>query len=920
RKALPAPDQARSEGGRGPATLREELLCTLFAQVLDVDRVAVDDDFFALGGHSLLAVRLVGRIRAALGVDVSLRALFDTPTVAGLAARLSPTKDERTGPALTAAGRPERLPLSFAQRRLWFLGALEGPSATYNIPVALRLTGEVDVGALGRALRDVIGRHEVLHTVYAAADGEPHQRILTPVEQDWALTEAEVAPEALDDAIARAARYTFDLATELPLRAWLFTAGPEESVLLVVLHHIAGDAWSLAPLATDLSHAYEARRAGTAPQWDPLPVQYADYALWQRHLLGDENDPDSLIARQLAYWRSTLAGIPDELTLPADHPRPESPSYEGHRVPLDIPADLHAKLAELARTEGVTMFMVVQAALAVLLSKLGAGTDIPVGTDVAGRSDEALDDLVGFFVNTLVLRTDLSGDPTFGAVLARVRETSLAAFENQDVPFERLVEELAPSRSLARHPLFQVLLTSQTAATPRLDLDGVRTGSTATGIATVRFDIEVTVAETHDEDGAPAGLRGSATLAADLFTPESATRFAARLRRLLAQVTDNPAAGLAAVDVLCGDERQRILTEWSDVRACGHPVDGSRVYLLDADLAPTPPGVVGDLYLAGDGHTTDPVTAPLTGDDTPLHRTGDRARWTPDGRLEILTGTDRSPSSATDGGPRPGRAPANVREQLLCAAFAQILGRERIGVDDNFFESGGHSLQAIKLISRVRSLLGVEVPLRALFEAPTVARLAAVLDESEAARPPLLAQPRPERVPLSFAQRRLWFLGQLEGPGATYNVPIVLRLSAETDREALGMALRDVIGRHEVLRTVYAVADGEPHQLVLAPEDLDWEVAVGRTTPEELDTVIAAAAGYAFDLVTELPLKVTLFETDGDELVLVVVLHHIASDGWSTAPLAADLSHAYEARCAGRAPEWEPLPVQYADYALWQRQ
>ncbi|MFF7046741.1 amino acid adenylation domain-containing protein, partial [Streptomyces massasporeus] len=919
RKALPAPDQARSEGGRGPATLREELLCTLFAQVLDVDRVGVDDDFFALGGHSLLAVRLVGRIRAALGVDVSLRALFDTPTVAGLAARLSATTDERTGPALTAAGRPERLPLSFAQRRLWFLGALEGPSATYNIPVALRLTGEVDAGALGQALRDVIGRHEVLRTVYAATDGEPHQRILTPDEQDWALTEAEVAPEALDDAIARAARYTFDLATELPLRAWLFIAGPEESVLLVVLHHIAGDAWSLAPLAADLSLAYEARCAGRAPEWEPLPVQYADYALWQRELLGDENDPDSLIARQLAHWRSTLTGTPDELTLPADHPRPESPSYEGHRVPLDIPADLHAKLAELARTEGVTMFMVVQAALAVLLNKLGAGTDIPLGTDVAGRSDEALDGLVGFFVNTLVLRTDLSGDPTFGAVLARVRETSLAAFENQDVPFERLVEELAPSRSLARHPLFQVLLTSQTAAAPRLDLDGVRTGSTATGIATVRFDIEVTVAEAHDEDGAPAGLRGSATLAADLFTPESATRFAARLRRLLDQVTDNPAVGLDAVDVLSGDERQRILMEWSDVRACGHPVDGSRVYLLDADLAPTPPAVVGDLYLAGDGHTTDPVTAPLTGDDTPLHRTGDRARWTHDGRLEILTGTDRSPSPETDGGPRPGRAPANVREELLCAAFAQILGRERIGVDDDFFESGGHSLQAIKLISRVRSLLGVEVPLRALFEAPTVARLAAVLEESEAARRPLLAQPRPERVPLSFAQRRLWFLGQLEGPAATYNVPIVLRLSAETDREALGMALRDVIGRHEVLRTVYAVADGEPHQLVLAPEGLDWEVEVGRTTPEDLDAAIAAAAGHAFDLSAELPLRVTLFETDGDELVLVVVLHHIASDGWSTAPLAADLSHAYEARCAGRAPEWEPLPVQYADYALWQR-
>ncbi|MET9970395.1 amino acid adenylation domain-containing protein, partial [Streptomyces sp. NPDC006356] len=386
RKALPEP---QFTGGvhRAPRTPQEEVLCGLFAGVLGLDTVGVDDSFFDLGGHSLLATRLISRIRSVLGAELGVRTVFEAPTVAELAARLRTASGAR--PALTRAVRPERLPLSFAQRRLWFLDQFEGPSATYNIPIALRLIGEVNVDALRAALADVVGRHESLRTLIAVDEkGVPFQRVLAADEPVLDLEVRPVRPEGVPDAIEAAAAHVFDLAARIPLNASLYEVAPDDFVLVLVVHHIAGDGESMAPLARDLVRAYTARRDGDAPQWDELPVQYADYTLWQEELLGSADDPDSRLSGQFGYWRGELTGVPQPLQLPTDRPRPPAPSHRGDRVSFLIDPELFAGVDELARSRGATLPIVLQAALAVLLRQLGGGDDITIGSPIAGRTDE----------------------------------------------------------------------------------------------------------------------------------------------------------------------------------------------------------------------------------------------------------------------------------------------------------------------------------------------------------------------------------------------------------------------------------------------------------------------------------------------------------------------------------------------------
>ncbi|WP_343242121.1 amino acid adenylation domain-containing protein [Streptomyces sp. SID9727] len=603
RRALPAPDRTSELAAsyRAPRTPEEQLLCEAFADVLGLPQVGIDDNFFDLGGHSLLATRLVSRVRSTLQVELPLRVVFESPSVAALAPRLS--KADRAALPLVATVRPDLVPLSFEQRRMWFLSELEATNASYNIPLALRLEGPLDRSALQSALRDVVERHEVLRTVFPAPEGEPHQRVLAPGEYRCDLTVTDLTvtgateagtPQAnVATALAEAASRPFDLGAEIPIRATLFEVGPDEHVLLVMLHHIAGDGWSMRPLAQDLSTAYAARALGRAPGWSALPVQYGDYTMWQRELLGADDDPTSVVAQQLAYWKKTLDGAPQQLDLLTDRPRPTTLTHRGGVVELTVPAELHEALARLARAEGVTMFMVLQTALATLLSRLGAGSDIVLGTAVAGRTDSAMEDMVGFFVNTVVLRTDLSGSPTLSGLLHRVRETGLEAFAHQDVPFERLVESLAPARSLNHHPLFQVMLVLQNNEGADLGLPGLSVNAMPVTDRPAKFDLDFTFEERFTTDRRPAGLLGHIVYARDLFDQHTVEEFGSMLHRVLAAMAADPRQSADQVDVLGERERELVLCTWNDT---AREVPGvSLPGLFEAQVVRTPDAVaVGD--------------------------------------------------------------------------------------------------------------------------------------------------------------------------------------------------------------------------------------------------------------------------------------------------------------------------------------
>ncbi|MFC8387153.1 condensation domain-containing protein, partial [Nocardia sp. NPDC057272] len=513
----------------------------IYAQVLGLERVGVDDSFFDLGGNSLLAMQLASRVKSAFSIELEVRALFESPTVSGLLGELS-SESARRSP-LTVMERPAMVPLSFAQRRLWFIHHLEGPSATYNLPWGLRLTGEVDVEALRAALADVVARHESLRTVFGDDAGMPYQVIVSADDVDfgWRVVDAAGwSSEQVDEAVGQAARYEFDLATEIPLRATLFQVADDEQVLVLTLHHIAADGWSARPLVRDLSVAYSTRRRGETPQWEPLPVQYADYTLWQRQYLGDPGDPGSEISLQLAHWEQALAGLPERIELPADRTYPVVADHKGGRIDFSWSVELQEQVGQLARAHNATSFMVVQAGLAVLLSVVSGSTDIAIGYPVAGRLDSALDELVGFFVNTLVLRTDLSGDPSFEQLLDQVRECSLDAFANQDVPFEALVERLDPVRSLAHHPLVQVMFAWQNNAAVELLLDDLDVTPLVPHTGAARMDLTFSLGDLYNRDGKPAGIDGGVEFRTDVFDEVTVQRLVTRLERILQGMVADP--------------------------------------------------------------------------------------------------------------------------------------------------------------------------------------------------------------------------------------------------------------------------------------------------------------------------------------------------------------------------------------------
>src|SRR6185312_15823054 len=565
KRALPAPEYTDGDRYRAPASAVEEILAGIYARVLGVERVGVDESFFDLGGDSLLAMRVIAAINTSLDAGLAVRAVFEAPTVAQLAPRIG--ADAGRLQPLVAVERPAVVPLSFAQSRLWFIDQLQGPSPVYNMPVALRLGGCLDVEVLGAALADVVGRHESLRTLFVAPEGIPRQLVVPSERADfgWQVVDATGWSAArLGEAIGAAACHSFDLATEIPLRARLFRVADEEHVLVAVVHHIGADGWSITALVRDLGVAYASRCAGRAPGWAPLAVQYVDYTLWQRAQLGDLEDSDSPIAAQLGFWEDALAGLPERLQLPTDRPYPPVADQRGASVAIDWPVELQQRVRDVAREHNATSFRVIQAALAVLLAKLSASIEVAVGFVIAGRRDPALDELVGFFVNTLVLRVDLAGDPTVAELLAQVRARGLAAYEHQDVPFELLVERLNPTRSLTHSPLVQVVLGWQNlpwqhnGPAAGLALGDLQVTPLPVDTQTARIDLVFSLAEQWSEAGEPAGIGGAVEFRTDVFDADSIQTLIERWRRVLVAMTADPTRSLSSVDLLDRGEQVRL--------------------------------------------------------------------------------------------------------------------------------------------------------------------------------------------------------------------------------------------------------------------------------------------------------------------------------------------------------------------------
>jgi amino acid adenylation domain-containing protein len=571
RRALPAVAWERPAGTayRAPRTALEGVVAAVWEQVLRVPRAGVDDDFFALGGHSLLATEVVSRLRRALAVELPVRCLFEAPTIAELAPEIERRMGFERGfepPPLVRLERPPgeaRLPLSFAQQRLWLLDQLAPGGAEYNIPLAIALGGRLSVPALAASLAALAARHETLATTFGQVHGEPFQRLPASRQPAPALPVVDLGaladrawPEARRRAQQEAAR-PFDLERGPVWRALLVRLDGHRHLLVLTIHHIAADGWSMDVLQRELAELYVAHAAGRAAVLPELPVRYADYAQWQRRWLRG-----MALAGEIAWWRQRLAGLPAVLPLPADRPRPPVESHRGARRPVTVEPALAAALVSLGRRQGATLFMVLLAAFDAVLSQATGEPRLAVGTPIAGRTQVDLYELIGFFVNTLVLAADLGGNPPFVELLAQVRETALEAHAHQDLPFEKLVEELEPARSLAHSPLFQVMFALQNLSRTALTVAGLTLERADVGAPAAKFDLTLALGETGA--GMAGGLAGALEYAADLFDPATMERLRGRLLALLAAVAERPEARLADLAVLPAAERHQLLVEWNE--------------------------------------------------------------------------------------------------------------------------------------------------------------------------------------------------------------------------------------------------------------------------------------------------------------------------------------------------------------------
>ncbi|MGB9119425.1 MAG: amino acid adenylation domain-containing protein [Candidatus Angelobacter sp.] len=1339
------PETNHSNGvHRLPRTPQEEVLCEVIAEVLGLEHVNPEDNFFDLGGHSLIAMRLIGRIRAVLGMDLRLADIFSASTLAEMAMQFTHAAD--APPLLKTEQRPAHLPLSYAQQRLWFIDQLEGASTQYNLTAALRLSGPLDESALVRAINAIIERHEILRTCFRLApDGEPEQIVLprllinVPIESLVGLDD-EGQKSRISELLAQERDEKFDLVHGPLLRVKLLRMAADEHILVRSIHHIVYDGWSTSVFNREFTILYEAFQNGEREHpLPPLAIQYADFALWQR-----SSFDAGMLEQQLSFWKENLAGIPEQLGLPVDRPRGARQTFGAELCQINLADEQIAALKRLARANNATLYMVLLSALAVLLKRYSGQPDVVIGSPIANRPDPQLEESIGFFVNSLVMRVRVDEEAVFLKLLEAIRGMVLNVYRHKDLPFDRLVEEIAPQRAMNVTPIFQVVFAFQNTPESPLQMSELKIGQVNNHELRVRHDLEVhaweqaghleiswlynrdlfdrwrmeqmahhyqrlletiicspevplyraemmdseerqllfakldateksflettvprlfeqqvamqpdteavicgeqrlsyaelnsradslaaalrscgvthetlvgvilersseiivavlgilkaggayvpiapeypllrkkemiadarlrhvvtvsknrseyagmvehvipvdiagLLSQGHDRDhiatthssnmaayvnytsgstGKPKGVlvshasivrlvRGPnyvkldsasrllqlAPLSFDAATfeiwgallnggcvvvmpegPASAHEIGAVLAwqrvntlwltaGLFHEVVESDVNVLSGVrqllvggDIVSPDHVKRLLrthpqcqvingygpTENTTFSCCfpvkttdelsvgvpiGFPIRHTRVYVLDDKLQPVPTGVAGELYVAGiglargylnqssltaDRFIADPYAA-IAG--LRMYRTGDLVRCNHAGALEFLGRADRQlkvrgfrvepqeietalcdvegvsqsavlawqdgaeskqlvayvvPTAGTvlnaasishelrmrlpahlvpsdfiflntlqlnaNGKldraalPRPQspvslnfyRAPRTATEEMLCEMFAAVLEVERVSTDDNFFEMGGHSLLATRLVSRIRTMLGKELPLRAIFEFPSVGALAAQLSQPIAPRLPLIPQARPERLPLSYAQQRLWFIDQMGKSSVQYHIPTVLRLRGALNYAALQHAINAVVQRHESLRTTFVEVEGHAAQVVAA--ELRIEVPLSnlsghddRSRQQIVQSALRQEREQPFDLSRGPLLRAKLLMLAETEHILLLTFHHIITDGWSLGIFNQEFIAFYEAFEADPNNEqalFAQLSVQYPDFAIWQR-
>ena len=593
RKALPAPDQADLTGNAytAPRTPEEELLAALWADVLNLEKVGVESSFFDLGGHSLLATQLISRVRDAFDVDIELRSLFEAPTIAQLAQEIDRVKKGGSAimaPPIVPVDRNQLLPLSFSQQRLWFLDQLEPNSPVYNIPTALKLAGPLDVDALEKSIREIIKRHESLRTVFAEEGGKPRQIINDTVDFRLEQTDLSPLPEAhrneeLKRLAEKDALSPFNLSTGPLFRAQLIKLENELHAVLFNMHHIIADGWSSGIIMNEMVQFYSAFSEGQPALLPPLEIQYPDFAFWQQNWLQGE-----VLKEQTRYWKEKLTGAPPLLELPTDRPRPAVQTFNGASESIELGAELSSALNKMSKEEGATLFMTLLASYTILLHRYSGQDDILTGTPIAGRTRSNLEKIIGFFVNTLIMRNDLSGNPEFTDLLMQVRETALGAYAHQDMPFEKLVEELQPRRDLSHSPLFQTAFVLQNIPADRavrasdLTLEPL----SAEG-ETAKYDLTLTMAEGADQ------IVGSMEYNTDLFDASTVRRMLRHFKTIMEAVTADPEIPIDHISLLEEKEQENMLLTWNETDKSFPP--GKTVQALfeeNARLQPDAPAVV----------------------------------------------------------------------------------------------------------------------------------------------------------------------------------------------------------------------------------------------------------------------------------------------------------------------------------------